>query len=144
MIAVACLLICLILFLPLYGLFSIQKLEKSFENFSAHNNSLLPQILQCILTLFRVKAPMSLHRPKRRLCPTPFPPTPQCKISCSPSCSSAHSRASQEPASLMGLARGLLYAVRFPGTSACRTWCPPFRSLFGCHSLCEAFPVRPD
>lgn len=55
-IAMASLLISLILFLPPYSLISIQKLEKSFEKFSAHNNSLLPQILQCIPTLFRVKA----------------------------------------------------------------------------------------
>ena len=27
----------------------------------------------------------------------------------------------------MGLAQGFLYAVPFPGTSACRTWCPPLQ-----------------
>ena len=48
-------LVSLLLFLPPYSLSSIQKLEKSFENFLAHN-TLLPQILQCIPTSFRVKA----------------------------------------------------------------------------------------
>ena len=113
-IAVASLLISLILFLPPYSLFFIHKLEKSFEKFSAHNNNLLPQILQCIPTLFRVKANVITLVWKMILSNPPFLSTPQSKIYYSPSRSFAYSRASQQPAYLMDLARGFPYIVPFP------------------------------